>query len=938
MEVSLAFLRKNRRTATGGTSMAGAVTFLGEKFRQIKQGPVNVVVISDGQIADAARTRDHASALAKAVLQRDCPALEVSMTLIRLMSGYGVNYADTSALACLGSLGTTGEKVECVDVSADDVMIETIAGGIRATKMVALDASGPVSRAPHGAQTRSLAFGSTTQLLVGKPVKWLSVDGVECPVQDMGPLTSEAAIDRFLADLLGQSKLWALGGVRGEALEATLAWVAKLESWLTQTALANAQKEQAAMAMGSGSGAGADAEQRVTVRTRAKQLAARVRASATSVLQQFRELSNRDGVAKLNAQQQADWLRDVGAGKSGRALAKRAAGSDWEAELPAAIEHLAGLPPSTSASLAAERVSYFSRASTGECLDAAAELRDVASAVEAGAALQCIGAVGFPFKAAPGNYVDPWTFRMQRLYVGDSLQLAEPDLWLMLEQEQGEHRARQVECPGFAKGQGHVITGVVPSAARQQTGYRRYVTGASRVVMEMQASAQMRGVVAPVPLDSVALVAAALWWLLGQPSPLTSAQQTAFDDLRDTLQLQLGTAYGVKAFKELFFDVLLSKPDVRPYLSAELNIGNALRPVAALLRFQPQWTAAPKHTAHVVRALYGLATYHAAKRHFFDRAEARAPALAALVSADLEGQGTPLQPLLTAEPECPAHVHDGVDVAGLRIPDWAPDAAPFEHLAADLRCAGFELSVAVKAVLVAQALQCKSQAERIDVEALTCVLVDPVDDTHAVAGLNAAKRRIFEADYETRAKAKAAEEADIRLRAAVSDLLREPTIPDFVAGLQAAGIDNRDHAGFAMLHDGLLALSGRDEVNLRKLAVLVTGRKLSHPDQILWARGNVQLGSWAQLATHFNASEFGAKVFQGMLFIRAKYGGHTYRKTLPNRHGHSNDFPSFFGLGYSTMLKMKADVSEEFWLEYVHVHCELKGCCKDHKVFAAVLR
>ena len=52
-------------------------------------------------------------------------------------------------------------------------------------------------------------------------------------------------------------------------------------------------------------------------------------------------------------------------------------------------------------------------------------------------------------------------------------------------------------------------------------------------------------------------------------------------------------------------------------------------------------------------------------------------------------------------------------------------------------------------------------------------------------------------------------------------------------------------------------------------------------------------------------------------------GLHIYREE-PNRQGHSNDLPSYWGLGFNTVFEMKENISEEEYEKYVKKHY---NCC-----------
>merc|ERR1719229_44553 len=52
---------------------------------------------------------------------------------------------------------------------------------------------------------------------------------------------------------------------------------------------------------------------------------------------------------------------------------------------------------------------------------------------------------------------------------------------------------------------------------------------------------------------------------------------------------------------------------------------------------------------------------------------------------------------------------------------------------------------------------------------------------------------------------------------------------------------------------------------------------------------------------------------------------HVYREQRPNRHGHSNEKPSFFALGYEDISAYAASLSPQEWIEYAKMRAECKG-------------
>merc|ERR1712048_1121134 len=56
---------------------------------------------------------------------------------------------------------------------------------------------------------------------------------------------------------------------------------------------------------------------------------------------------------------------------------------------------------------------------------------------------------------------------------------------------------------------------------------------------------------------------------------------------------------------------------------------------------------------------------------------------------------------------------------------------------------------------------------------------------------------------------------------------------------------------------------------------------------------------------------------------------HIYRggKCACNRHGHSNDFPSYFAFGHESLLSFAGSVTDDAWEEYRLSHATCCGTC-----------
>jgi len=65
-------------------------------------------------------------------------------------------------------------------------------------------------------------------------------------------------------------------------------------------------------------------------------------------------------------------------------------------------------------------------------------------------------------------------------------------------------------------------------------------------------------------------------------------------------------------------------------------------------------------------------------------------------------------------------------------------------------------------------------------------------------------------------------------------------------------------------------------------------------------------------------------MWQEIVAYYKKHRKHKYRDYKENRHGHSNEKPSFWALGYQTLEIMVDNITEEEWKEYKEIHYD---CC-----------
>ncbi len=280
-----------------------------------------------------------------------------------------------------------------------------------------------------------------------------------------------------------------------------------------------------------------------------------------TIINEIQQLLNLDNVDRLNAQQQADFLRTVDSSTTtGRRLAKRhAEADDPETVIRTAITKImTGFKDSKNQLSSVQ--SFLSLASTGEILKTACDEfranRDGYENLGVMDLLRCIGAVGVAFTARVGDYPDPWNFRVDQVWFGQYL--AQPDLINAFS------TGTALTVPGHPD---RVISGVDPIGTDDMATMKFYChSGINR----FHASVFMRRVIAVIPKDALALKSAVLMRM----QDLTAQDPTELR-VKDTLN----NWHTLRAIvtQDLFSPEFLTNPLDPKLWQADFGITNVLK-------------------------------------------------------------------------------------------------------------------------------------------------------------------------------------------------------------------------------------------------------------------------------------------------------------------------------------------------------------------------
>jgi len=136
-------------------------------------------------------------------------------------------------------------------------------------------------------------------------------------------------------------------------------------------------------------------------------------------------------------------------------------------------------------------------------------------------------------------------------------------------------------------------------------------------------------------------------------------------------------------------------------------------------------------------------------------------------------------------------------------------------------------------------------------------------------------------------------------------------------------IDHESCAGFVKLHEQLMDLTRRVPVRAAKLYTVYSGTCPS-TNEAVFNGGNLYRTDWEPLRALL--AGLGEAGVWDRLQNELKTRGHCYRggSDQANRHGHSNDLPSYYAFGCLSLESYHQMVDERTWEKYTLDHAE---CC-----------
>ncbi|KAJ3130780.1 hypothetical protein HK100_007498 [Physocladia obscura] len=983
-DMTVAKLRTFRIRAQGGTNMTPGIHNLASVLMDLfgnnsdeTSREIRLLTVSDGEVYDVKQALQAAENLEK--WSHDL-RLSINSQAIRFLSSDYAN-PDTRALCSLLQLNNGASHATAIDVRStlpDKLVEEAFANAFRnseSLKFFTLASTSSIFKVTPW-QNDSVAT-SVIKIATGKNYFWipesvrfdpstLTVNGdssditvFEYPIESISWKGYELLLKEKIDVFINQIKvLKVLDTEDAKAkVSAIVQYFEGLERYVSAKQNLEDENNSADQILPNNGLAKRVSRMRATVEKKSK-----------SILQTLLEIANDNKVGQLNSAQQAAYLRSMDVSKNSKSVAKRAIKStsslDFDSiariEVAAMYRHLSELDDVDDS---AHEKSFYSFDTT------LGGIRTVCSLVEDGfindmscnQILELLNIVGIPCEHQIGDYPDAISFYVDKIHFGSFISLSD----ILVHQVQG---GSQLLTPGT----NFPIINAIPffEDPRIAKFYKKYAPR----LLEFTASIGMRRVIADIPMTFGYTILGGLWRLI----ELIKTNRT-----EQWAKILVGMAESAKICIGGYFNYMLPYFDPLSTSKNDGNIANlcsagitgCLIPIMYFIkatapqaeRFQSQMLP------RVLRALYSYEIWVCIRRmyrHQQNSDEIIDGILEKLLSIDIEATRTPLLPLFEPDPDLPNfnesytvnesylselkkkfYFVDNIYLLGpvlsiltdestttfekvKKLQSGVPD--PSESNIATSMKIGYDYS-SFQLYNIIAALVYKTKASRCEENGDNMLLPDVVNQNAGISMITDYIRGRHAQRYALDLKNKRDKENDFLTKDLVTLLVGTNDFSIFCNtlrdGLQKgdclAQITHPGSNGFAELLNKVLNIDGSEvPVQLGKLWVILLGRKpgskkMKDTGEIIWNNGNVLMFAELEKFERVFEVKCKKKVWVEALKEYKKRRCHVYRDGY-NRHGHGNEKPSYWALGFESLDQMKQLARKEEYAAYVLIH---KHCC-----------
>lgn len=673
-----------------------------------------------------------------------------------------------------------------------------------------------------------------------------------------------------------------------------------------------------------------------------------------SLVNIMNSIKNDELIAKLNSRQQADYLRSIDTkDRTAKGLAKRAAseGIDFDElakgeviEMSKHIDELKDLDDSN------DTISFYSTCTTLDGIRTlckmAIEEKDIFESLTANDILKLMNIVGIACYSPNGNYPDPMTYRLTKIYVGTFVSIS--DIITALEVGNGKSLT-EIGNPN------NEINNAIPYFDNERV--HQFLLQYCPKLLEYAASIGMRRMIAEVPYTWEYTYLSGIWKMIDiLRKDKSEINIKVFVNLLNSYKNASGSHFDYVL--DLIKEQQEYDKDGMSIFIANNGITNMTKPLLTLVH-NCKTLQDSNMIKRIIRATYQFEIYQYVRKMIRKQTSEEkekfiSSYLEDLLGIDYQKYPTPLPKMFEANLN--PVFHEDFEVNNNKLDElfkeiwWADFIAvvpkfyqaalsnnpvdefkqlPNEDINDKVLAEGLGIDYDIKLFklfCVVQSFLQKEKVDRSDTKLKKMKILDLVFYDKAIKMVKQYVKGVYAGYYQVEKQKQTKQEKKIISEKLVDLLLESKTKEEFkkllnngiTIGVITFVLTDNCSLGYNILLEKLCKKEVDVPLRFYKLLCLATGK--DDENYIVWNKGNsIRDRSFLKkLNGCLSKEEIGQIKLKLM-----KMSLHIYRD-LPNRQGHSNEKPSYWALGYMTLDIMFADVTDEEIEKYRKLH---SNCC-----------
>ena len=661
-----------------------------------------------------------------------------------------------------------------------------------------------------------------------------------------------------------------------------------------------------------------------------------------SIINKFNQIINDDKINQLNSQQKADYLRNVDNTKSGKGLAKRAfvEGIDFDSiareEVKKMAEHINELKDIDDSN---HLQSFYSLSTTLEGIKTVCDLSkdEIFEQIEINDIIKLLNIVGVGVYGNIGNYPDPFNYVIKNIYPGCYISLSD-----IITVE--EINKNTIEVPGIKE----PINNAIPIFDNEKI--HKFLKDYAPKLLEYISSIGMRRILSEIPNTFEASIIIGNWKMICE---LTKNKSEIYVktliNLIKTTQNQCGNHY-LNVIK--FVENYKSDDGLSMYLN-NYSYANMLSPIYEIAKKN---NVNNENIQAMLRSIFQFEIYQNIRgliRKSEDPVKFVNESIESLLGIDYVKYGTKLPDLFNINSN-PVY-HDEYEINKDKLNEYKKKlywtfiiSQIYSYYQASLssdpiksfnelpeynnECIkkNFGINYDLDLFLVFNIIQSflyKEKIDRVNDDEKKMKIKDLSNFEKSNKDIKDYIKGLYAAQYDKENKKQIKKQLEIISNELVSLLLSSQTKEEFL-NLMRNGITKgylnfkiQDEAskGYIELKNGLLDETKEIPLRYEKIEYLLLANDENNNE--IWNRGNslrTKIGDYKIIVEKIYPGKWNELLKK----IKSK-SIHKYRGKI-NRQGHSNDKPSYWGLGFDTLSEMVEAYQKEEVEKYKSLH---KNCC-----------